>query len=176
VIIAILFSVWLGRRARWGQTRRRLSIILSVVVALAGIAALAPSNSTSYVVGGDVNYDRVPFLLHGDGNPIANICPYSADGKLLSGVLLFDQDGRPIVNTSDSLPDGRPLQASSPTIPNAYPKSLSMLENQVTLPPETTDPTKVTQMLTPLSCPASIGAPGKPAASAHPAPAPSPGG
>jgi len=158
-ILAVVVSVWLGRRVRRGRKGRAYSILLSVAVAAGTLAAMG-GWETGYT---DAYYDTpspieaAPYLHHADGNPIANVCPYSSDGKLLSGVLLFDQGGRAIVDTARvTLPDGRPVERSQPAILNAYPQALFTL-NDIGQP-------------VPLTCPPSIGAP------AGPAPAPSPGG
>jgi len=176
--LAVLMSVWFGLRTRDHRKGRTPSILFSLAVAAAAIAALVGwaggAYSYAYYDAGS-GTASTPFLQHADDATIANICPYSSDGKLLSGVLLFDQDGRPIVNTADVLPDGRPVQPSRPAILNAYPRSLSVTEMFISVPPDSTTYTKGQQATTPLSCPASIGAsvPGVPSPAA---PAPSPGG
>jgi hypothetical protein len=175
-VLAIVVSAWLGRRVRAGRKGRAFSILLTVAVVAGTLATMSGwevSYSTAYP---EEPQPIAQFLQHADGNLIANICPYSSDGKLLSGVLLFDQDGRPIVNTADSLTDGRPVQPSLPAIANAYPRSLSVPQVFVSVPEDPTGQTVEQQTTTPLSCPSSIGAPAKPAASAPAAPAPSPGG
>lgn len=164
IVGAVAFSVWLGRRGQHGRKGRLLSAALSIAaVAIAG-GALANWDSGAYAY-----YEEQPqftgYLSHADNTPIANICPYSSDGKLLSGVLLFDQDGRPIVNTVPGLPDGRELQRPAPTILNVYPQQLNIVENYVELPTYSSDPSQMQRKLTPLTCPPSIGMPGKPAAS-----------
>jgi HAAS domain-containing protein len=178
-VLAVVMSVWFGRWTRTRGKGRTISALISLAVAAAAVAALVGwaggSYSFAYYEPG-VGSESIPFLHHADGTTIANICPYSSDGKLLPSVLLFDQDGRPIVNTADALPDGRPVQPSLPAIGNAYPRSLGVPQLSYSAPEDSTGQGDVQKTMTPLSCPASIGAPAKPAASAPPAPAPSPGG
>jgi hypothetical protein len=170
---AILVSVWLGRRGQQGRKGRVLSIALSIAVAVIASGALAGWDSGAYAY-----YEEQPpftgYLSHADGTAIANICPYSSDGKLLSTVLLFDQGGRPIVNTVPGLPDGRELERPGPTILNAYPQALSVVDGYVDVPDPLTGTTHVEKRTTPLTCPPSIGMPAKPAASPGAGAVPSP--
>ena len=161
---AILFSVWLGRRAQTSRKRQMLSVAASLAVAVIASGALAGWDTGAYAY-----YEEQPqftgFLSHADNTPIANICPYSTDGKLLSSVLLFDQDGRPIVNTVPGLPDGREVVRPAPAILNVYPQQLNVVEGYVDVPDPVTGETHVEKRMTPLTCPAAIGMPSKPAAS-----------
>src|SRR5439155_14588046 len=118
----IPLSVWFGRRAK--RRRKYLVAVLvnvAVVIAAWSIVADATARYEYAAVG---SYDSQPFLHHADGAGIANICPYSSDGKLLSGVLLFDENGRPIIDTAENLNDGRPVAPAAPLILNAYPRAL----------------------------------------------------
>lgn len=157
ITVAIVVSVWLGRRAERTGRARFLSIVFSAaVVATSAGAAAGWGGGVPYYE--DVAYvEEQPFLHHADGSAIANICPYSSDGKLLSGVLLFDQGGRAIINTADTT-DGYGIQRQLPAILNAYPLTISALD-------ETGQPT-------PVLCPPSIIAQPTQSAPASPAAAP----
>jgi hypothetical protein len=171
-LLAVVASVWFGLRTRERRKNRTLSIVFSIAVAAAAVAALVGwvggAYSFAYYDAGTEDQALHPFLNHADGTPIANLCPYSSDGKLLSGVVLFDQNGRPVINTSDGLPDGRSVQLPQPTILNAYPRAIAVQD-------------ELGQSM-PILCPASIGAPvnpgapANPGASAQPSAIPSPGG
>ena len=164
-MLAVVASVWFGLRTRTRRKSRTLSIVLSLAVAAAAVGALVGWAGGAYSYA---YYDTIsekiglPFLNHADGTPIANLCPYSVDGKLLSGVLVFDQNGRPVINASQQLPDGRPVQLAQPTILNAYPRTIAV-------------PDELGQS-TPLLCPAAINAPAVPAGPGQPSAIPSPGG
>lgn len=144
---AIAASVWLGKTAQKQQLARRVSLIVTGAV-LVGTFSAIPRIGDLYVqtvyAGG---YVEPQFLSHADGTPIANICPYAADGTLLSGVLLFDQDGRAISNTYEEFVVGEP------TIRNIYPRQLLL-------------PDRRTGELSQLFCPPLLNA----------APTPTPGG
>jgi hypothetical protein len=166
VVAGVIFSVWLGRRTRNHRKGRVLSIVFSIAVAVAAAGALSGWDSGAYVYTVEDGSQSLPYLHHADGTLIANICPYSSDGKLLSGVLLFDQDGRGIIDTADQLSDGRPLERSTPTILNAYPRAISVIDSSG----------EPVQQTLPLTCPPAIGAPMNPPPSVPGVPSPIPGG
>lgn len=146
-LVAIVASVLLGKAAMKHQQARRLSLIATGAVLVAMFAAV-PRIGDMYVQTVYAGDNVEPqFLSHPDGTPIANICPYSADGTLLSGVLLFDQDGRAISNTYEEYIVGQPA------IRNIYPRQLL-------------EPDPNTGELAQLYCPTLLKA----------APAPTPGG
>jgi HAAS domain-containing protein len=143
---AIVVSVWLGLRARDRNKGTRLSVLLTVGVVAASAAMIGGAGwGPAYAYDEESGFTP-PYLHHADGSPIANICPYSSDGKLLTGVLLFDQSGRPISNASDWAGDEGPVERLYPSISNAFPLTIRKY-----------DP--VTGNLLTLACPGSIGAP-----------------
>jgi HAAS domain-containing protein len=153
----VVLSVWLGRRAERSKRARRVSIVLSLVVGVALIGAI-----TGW--GGDAQYypdegmaysESLPYLHHADGTTIANICPYSSEGKLLSGILLFDQFGRPITNSADNV-DGRAIEPAAPAILNVYPKTISLVDVQGEVYDPRTGAAQIQKTLTPLPCPGAV--------------------
>jgi hypothetical protein len=173
IIGAVIFSVWLGRRTQDQRNGRFLSVALTIATAVIALGAASGWDSGAYAYYEDPN-PFTGYLSHADNTPIANICPYSTDGKLLSGVLLFDQGGRPIANTVTALPDGRELERPGPAILNAYPQQLSIVSGYVDVPDPTTGETHVEKRLVPLSCPPAIAPvvnpPSSPGAGAVPSP------
>jgi hypothetical protein len=164
IIAAVFFSVWLGRRTQNQRKGRFISVALSIAVAVIATGAASGWDSGAYAYYEDPS-PFTGYLSHADNTPIANICPYSTDGKLLSGVLLFDQGGRPIVNTVPGLPDGRELERPGPAILNAYPQTLNVVEGVFDVPDPVTGESHVEKRFTPLTCPPSIAPVANPTAS-----------
>lgn len=106
-LLAVVGSVWLGRRTAAGEVRgpRLVAVQLANAgLAIGGVvmAGVVTANSTwdgvQYVDGG---YDYTgpesgPGFYTEEGLQITNIFPYGADGTLLENVRLYDQDGNPI--------------------------------------------------------------------------------
>lgn len=101
--LALLGSVWLGRRSESGSVlgRARLGVhVLNIAAGLAGIYALAAvtengwSTPTEYV--GYTDTYPEPGLYDENGEPVSNIFAYGPDGTMLENVRLYDQLGRPL--------------------------------------------------------------------------------
>jgi hypothetical protein len=102
-LLAVVGSVWLGRRTAAGEVRgpRLVAVQLANAglaiggVVMAGVvAAHGTWDGVQYV---DSSYPSdVTGLYTVDGLPVTNIFPYGADGALLENVRLYDQDGRPL--------------------------------------------------------------------------------
>src|SRR5204862_6223603 len=58
------------------------------------------------------------YLGHGDGTPIANICPYDKHGKPLKNVMLFDDQGHPLTDVAPPEVVDSPVM---PPVPNTFP-------------------------------------------------------
>jgi hypothetical protein len=166
-IVAIVVSVKLGRLAARDRRAWIASLAATVVVLAVGFTVLGDLGDLGYAYADDASALN-PYLQHADGTPIANICPYSSDGKLLNGVLLFDQFGRPITNTSDTV-DDQAIEAAKPAIGNAYPKSIGVVQfgGAYTVAPDGTEQPQT--VVTPLACPPSVTASGP---SGRPSPIP----
>jgi hypothetical protein len=132
VAVVAVMSLYLGRTGRRNATARKISIALNMAVGIGLLGAFGGwgSSGAAYAYEDAGSGVDVSYLQHADGTAIANICPYSTDGKLLSGVLLFDQRGRAITNTADygvyQLPT--PIYPTTPTIKNVYPRALAIDE------------------------------------------------
>ena len=166
--LAIWVSWRLGRRARRDRGAGILSLAFTAAVVVAAIGAFGGWQTGGYPYAyadeGSGYGVETPYLHHPDGTPIANICPYSSDGKLLSGVLLFDHGGRAITNTAESIDGANPIEQSQPAILNAYPRAINVIDHQ--------SPT-MTQV--PLLCPASVAAQPSPSSPVAPTPIPTTG-
>ncbi|RIQ20313.1 HAAS signaling domain-containing protein [Jiangella rhizosphaerae] len=109
-LLAMVGSVWLGRRTAAGEVRgsRLLAVQLANAglaiggLAMAGVvAANASWDGVRYVDGGydytgPMDWDSGPQFYDVNGTPVTNIFAYGADGTLLENVRLYDQDGHPI--------------------------------------------------------------------------------
>jgi hypothetical protein len=154
---AIAVSVKLGRMGMRDKRAALLSLAATVVVLAVGFSVLGDlgNGPYAYAVTDDAADPDAGALHHADGTAIANVCPYSADGKLLTGVLLFDQFGRPITNTAGSA-DNRAIEQAKPAILNVYPKAISFVEFRGETYDPNTGATEAQKTLTPLHCPASV--------------------
>lgn len=139
-LAAIVGGIWgsvaFGRRASRKNSARQLSVLLSLIVAGAGLLLVARLQDISAAAAAANYQEEVveyfpEFLHHPDGSPIANICAYRSDGRRLKDVLLFDQDGRPITEVApvigqEQLPVERtlPKGKDGQRIVNAYPHEL----------------------------------------------------
>ncbi|SDU87748.1 HAAS signaling domain-containing protein [Jiangella alkaliphila] len=108
-LLAVVGSVWLGRRTAAGEVRgpRLVAVQLANAgLAIGGVvmAGVVAANGTwdgvQYVDGG-YDYtgpamDDGPIFYGENGTQVTNIFPYGADGTLLENVRLYDQDGNPI--------------------------------------------------------------------------------
>lgn len=125
IVIVVVASVMLGRRAERDRAARWMDVISSIVVLVMSMATLsAVGNSVTNV---EYVSDVVPHLHHEDGAPITNICAYTPDMKQLDDVLLFDQDGRPIDNVLDEHGYSvRPVPGELPErgFSNSYPRPM----------------------------------------------------
>ncbi|HLN78714.1 MAG TPA: hypothetical protein VK204_16845 [Nocardioidaceae bacterium] len=104
--VAIVLSVQMGRGRLWPRSGPVRPVVSRVVlVVLNGFALLMVpvvlGNFPSYgvweyrdILGGELP-DVTPGLVS-DGQAVANVFPYDAQGNPLTGVQLFDQDGNPL--------------------------------------------------------------------------------
>lgn len=153
---AIAVSVKIGRMSARDKRAWVLSLATTGLVLAVGFTVLGDLGNGAYayaVTDDGSGYDS-RFLQHADGSTIANICPYSSDGRLLTGVLLFDQFGRPITNSADDA-DGRQIEQAKPAILNVYPKSISFVDVKGEVYDPGTGPVQQ-KTLTPLPCPAAV--------------------
>ncbi|MBD0328617.1 MAG: hypothetical protein ICV64_00715 [Thermoleophilia bacterium] len=110
IAAAVVVSVWLGTRARRRGSRvPRVALGANLALAAAAIpVALAVADTRAYdaLVASAYSPARVvaqpqPGLVY-EGRPVANVYPYSRDGRLLHDVLLYDGAGRPLEIESSS--------------------------------------------------------------------------
>ena len=112
LVAAVVVSVrWgRGRRPERPWVRRGSAFVLAVY----GLSLLARVGDDRL----DVRWAEAPqaaaaqrCLVNGAGQPIENLYPYDAEGRLLERVLLFDQTGRPLDNLCPPEYDeqGRPV-------------------------------------------------------------------
>ncbi|WP_116947152.1 HAAS signaling domain-containing protein [Jiangella endophytica] len=108
-LLAVVGSVWLGRRTAAGEVRgpRLVAVQLANAglaiggVVMAGVvAAHGTWDGVQYVDGGydyagPADWDAGPTFYDAEGMPITNIFAYGPDGTLLENVRLYDQDGKP---------------------------------------------------------------------------------
>jgi hypothetical protein len=110
-------SCWLGLRTRTTNRRRGLLVGLNVALLVACIPVLDHLRQPSPAERAVQAWERwavsaPPALAPGlalDGRPVANIYPYSRDGRLLLDVLLYDDTGRPIDLRANSVDPNRRL-------------------------------------------------------------------
>ena len=117
-LVVLAASIAVGRRER-GRAALAVNVALLVAaIPLVDHLARAPV-PVEFV---DVVYEA-PSGLALDGKPVANIYPYSRDGRLLYDVRLFDADGRPLnVRANDIDPNRRPIEdRSGAVVYNAFP-------------------------------------------------------
>jgi hypothetical protein len=139
VLVAVPVSVRLGRMPAKGLLRGLLIGGNLALIAYAGF--LVPRIATQRIVS--IAYPA-PYpprmygtgnqtcLTNGDGQPITNLYPYTADGKLTQ-VLLYDQSGHPVDNLCATVDNtGRPLTTQYPqdtngaAIYNVFPQQQSV--------------------------------------------------
>jgi hypothetical protein len=106
-VVAIVFSVWLGRRAiQHSQTSTESALVLAgnvvavvgllwVVAGLSQVSEEVYPDDASMIIPDGVLGDGA---IREDGTPITNLYPYGPDGSLLEHVRLYDQDGRPFTS------------------------------------------------------------------------------
>jgi hypothetical protein len=100
VVIALVMaaSIWIGLRTRRASTRIHHAAIAGNLVLVAAIfpvlSHLDEPLPTQYVYV-SIPADPLPGLAN-SGAPVANVYPYSREGRLLQDVLLFDSAGRPL--------------------------------------------------------------------------------
>jgi hypothetical protein len=125
ILATAVLSIWVG------FLTRRMRAVIGPLVLIANVALLIAAvpvarhvaDSSSRVV---TSFVEVPVAVRGlanDGNPVANIYPYSRDGRLLHDVLLYDGAGRPIALAS-GIPDRNRRVLRTPTgiaVLNAFP-------------------------------------------------------
>ena len=145
-VVAIMISVWLGRRFRpTHRPVRYLSLAANGLVAVLGLVAL---NSLGQGMTGTPYPDTYSYVYAGSAT--TNLYPYSLDGRPLSDVLLYDQDGRPL--TLGAKGDGMvitqyPTAADGQPITNSYPLQQRHFDGspvqapRVALPPVVPTPT-----------------------------------
>ena len=153
IALAAVASVALGllSRRRRGALRR-ISLGVNVVLALAILPVLqhltdtrprdafAPQAVTVYTMG-----------LAYDGAPVANIYPYSRDGRLLLDVLLYDGTGRPIeigAGTNDPLRRLLRTESGEPIF-NSFPLRYYEPDTTEVANPTATPPVELPQVETP---------------------------
>lgn len=86
--IAILGSVWIGRRMRGGALWGR-ALALAAALALAGYTVVLAHHLSEAPT-------QITYTSYDQGPNIQNIYPYDTDGTPLKNVRLFDQDGNPV--------------------------------------------------------------------------------
>jgi HAAS domain-containing protein len=154
---AIVASVALGRRAATSLGVRRLSWLATIVV-----LALAMGAPLGWTFADAASFDQEQpayQLMHQNGSWIANICPYTTDGKLMEEILLFDQEGRPITNVVETEMGYYP-GGSSPLQPTPMQPTVTLFPNSYPRPQMVQDPE--TNALEPFRCP-SLSTPTAPA-------------
>jgi hypothetical protein len=113
VLVAfIAVSLWLGRRAAMGRAVR-LDRVASAIAIVAIVPAAwhmdsparAPAFS-SVPFTTSVEYRSTPGLAF-NGQQVANVFPYTRDGKALNDVLVYLPDGRPLTVGADSVDQNR---------------------------------------------------------------------
>ncbi|WP_106396256.1 HAAS signaling domain-containing protein [Actinocorallia populi] len=133
--VIVIASVALGYRVRDGRRSRPLnlvSLVAGLVACFVAFAVLVVSDKNgdeSYV------YSPVDYQPHSD---LANIYPYTKDGKPLEGVLLYDQYGRPIQVGYEQY-GYQQIPGAAPQIPNSYPLPICnperyMMEESLLIP------------------------------------------
>lgn len=103
IAVAVAVSVWLGLQARrHGSPFPRASALANAVLVLAIVPTAAEfGNTHGYdalvaAASTPTPAPAVPPGVWNDGVAVANIYPFSRDGRLLHDVLLYDGAGRPI--------------------------------------------------------------------------------
>ena len=109
-IVAVLISVWLGRRAV-GQRQTRVEQVLvlagNVVAVLAMAAVVGRLANGGFLLMHENQPEAQAYFqefppptgaFSEDGVAITNLYPYGSDGRLLENVRLYDQDGRPFTS------------------------------------------------------------------------------
>jgi hypothetical protein len=126
IIAAAVASTWLGFNARGrGPSRLRLAINVLLLIAIIPVASRVTAASQpvyeQIVVEVPPAEDSVD--LNYQGTQIANLYPYSRDGRLLQDVLLYDDLGRAIeIGRGRPDPDRRFVESRDGTsIFNAFP-------------------------------------------------------
>ena len=116
VVAAVRMSVHWGRHGR--PARRWVAQGAVAVLGVYGAVLLAQlgdgSTDLRWVETG-TPIGSSGCLVNGIGQPVENIYPYDADGRLIDQVLLYDQTGRPLDNVCphDVVDDGRPEATES---------------------------------------------------------------
>ncbi|WP_155918659.1 hypothetical protein [Marmoricola sp. URHB0036] len=114
-VVAVVLSVQLGRGVwRTGALIRRSLVLRLALVALNLFAiALIPVMVQRFLVvpgwlsaGGSSDYVPPADGLAFNGEPVANVYPYDAQGHLLTGVQLIDRQGRRLSVTRDPYGEG----------------------------------------------------------------------
>ena len=107
IALAMVASVWLGLLTRRASTRVRQAAFVANLVLVAAIAPvlshLDEPLPTQFVYVAVPPQPQPGFA--NSGAPVANIYPYSRDGRLLQDVLLYDAAGRPIEVGSEAVRD-----------------------------------------------------------------------
>jgi hypothetical protein len=129
--LAAIVSCGLGLRARSAGSRTRGAlVVVNVALVLAAVPVwhhlTEPSPSSRIIAALSWRVDNpvpAPAGLTLDGRPIANIYPYSRDGRLLLDVLLYDGAGRPIDLRPNSIDPNRRVLVTTrgATVYNSFP-------------------------------------------------------
>lgn len=120
ILVAVIGSVWLGRRTgqSWAHVCSvvgNLFLAFLLLLVTANLASAANRLAGGWAAAGA---DAVAMLwpegaLHtADGRIITNLYPYGPDGQPLEQVRLYDQDGTPVDIVLDELADGTPIVTS----------------------------------------------------------------
>lgn len=122
LIGAVTASVVLGYRMRDGRRSATLLLVSLGASLFAGfvIFALGVEGNDGFDSGPSYEPSTADYLPYPD---LANIYPYTKDGKPLKDVLLYDQNGRPLQIDPESH-GFRPIPGPTPQIPNSYPLSI----------------------------------------------------
>jgi hypothetical protein len=104
-VAAVVASVQIGRNRLWpGAGPQRRAVARAVLLGLNALAivvtpvvlATFPDDGTWAGQGYGYTVEEPPPGLVMNGEAVANVFPYDAEGNPLTGVQLFDQDGRPL--------------------------------------------------------------------------------
>lgn len=171
-LLALVPSVWLGRKAASGQVvdRARMAVLganaaLAVGGAFVVAAAVAEIQELrfggAYAYAGDDPYAEYDPYAQGDpyavgfsdadGMAVENIYPYGPDGALLQNVRLYDQNGRPIELASSPPCEEDPwmmetFYLDNPWGSNLYPRMRVQVNENGTCQEPEIDPPHGTQL------------------------------
>lgn len=137
VAVAVLLSVWLGRRSSTSRTLRAVSVVGNALLLL--LTAFVSPRLAHVVLGPRYSFSgaaSAPYRpvdgLRLNGRQIVNIYPYDEQGHPLQGVRLYDDQGRPLQGLATQTDNGMPIVRVLPTdaagahVKNEYPQQASV--------------------------------------------------